>query len=269
MMAKGRRKVRLASAFGSGRRWGWALGIALAQILSFAWPESSLLYAQESPNERFKNVEIRVIRPRFFNKAKKIELGVQFTSIMNESFIYTFLATGLVGYHFNESWAMEFAGAYGLNLDKEDKRVLFDEFGIKTKIFRTVYTAEANLQWTPIYGKWQTSSGRLIYFDTYLSVGGGMSGIEWKFSDFCTEPNADVATNAAPIPDDTTQTYPTFLFGLGQRYFVSKDTAWRWDIRNHSLMYQKEDSACDPAVEESGAGIHNNITLQFGASKFF
>lgn len=270
-MEQGLVKVRLAS---HRRRWlSWF--VVLSQFLPLFWSGSRLpsfgtrLQAQESPNERFKNVEIRVIRPRYFNKAGKLELGAQFTSIMNESFIYTFLATGILAYHFSESFAAEFSGAYGFNLDKEDKRVLFDEFGIKTKIFRTVYTGEANLQWTPIYGKWQTSSGRLIYFDTYIALGGGMSGIEWKFSDFCTEPNTAVNSDAAPVPEDTTQTYPNFLFGIGQRYFVSKDMAWRWDLRNHSLIYQKEDSACDPTVEESGTGVHNNITLQFGASKFF
>ena len=48
-------------------------------------------YAQSDEDQRFENVEIRVVRPRFFNKRKRFELGTQFSAIMNETFIYTFL----------------------------------------------------------------------------------------------------------------------------------------------------------------------------------
>jgi outer membrane beta-barrel protein len=244
-----------------------ALGCALLTtlLLSSIFVES-YAYGQDDPNERFKNVEIRVIRPRYFSKRKRFELGAQFNSIMNESFIYTFMANGLATYHFNESFALELAAGFGLNLNKEEKRVLFDEFAIKTRIFRTLYTFEGSLQWTPIYGKWQLSSGRLIYFDTYLTAGGGMTGIDWKYSDFCTESDSP---EAAAIPADTVKSYPTFLIGLGQRYFVSKKSALKWDIRSRHMMYEEADTACDPTTAASGSSLHNTITLQFGASRFF
>ncbi len=222
-------------------------------------------------NERFKNVEVRVIRPRYFNKRKRVELGAQFNGIMNEAFIYTFMASGLAAYHFTETFAVEAYGSIGFNLDKEDKRVLFDEFEIKTKIFRTLYAMGANVQWTPIYGKWQFGSGRLIYFDTYASFGAGMTGIDWKYKDFCTEPDLLKNPNAAAIKSDQVKSYPTIVAGVGQRYFISKDMAVRWDIRNHALMYEKFDAECstDTTQGESGGGVHNNITIQLGATKFF
>ena len=134
--------------------------------------------------ERFKDVEIRVIRPRYFTKAKRFELGAGMNMIMNESFIYTFLATGLATYHFTETWSIEAMGAFGLSFDKNDKRILFDKFDIRTEIIRTLYQMEAMIQYTPIYGKWQFGSGRLIYFDTFIEAGGGMTGVNWELFRF-------------------------------------------------------------------------------------
>ncbi len=223
--------------------------------------------------ERFKNTEIRVIRPRYFNKAERFELGAQLSTIMNETFIYTFLATGFATFHINESWALEGSGSFGFSLNKEDKRVLFDEFDIKTQIFRTLYNAEMTAQYTPIYGKWQLASGRLIYFDTFLTFGGGLTGIDWQYSDFCDEPDPDSA-NYEPIPGNTVKSYPTVSFGVGQRYFVSKDRSYRFDFKVHRFLYNTLDAECAPQqVEASGEfatnAPHDTITLQLGTSIYF
>ena len=219
--------------------------------------------------ERFENVEIRVIRPRYFNKRKRIELGGQLAGIMNETFIYTFIASGPMTYHFSETIGLELGASLGVNIDKEDKRLLFDEFEIKTKIFRHAYSAHGAILWTPVYGKWQLPGGRLIYFDTFITVGGGMTGINWQYSDFCTEPDFTKNANATPVPADATLSYPTMIIGAGQRYFLSKKSAVRWDLRNNSLFYEKNDTECDPVNGDSGSDVHNNITLSLGVSKFF
>ena len=233
---------------------------------------STQVLGQDGPEERFKNTEIRVIRPRYFQKAKRLELGGAVSGVMNETFIYTYLASGLLTYHFSEFIAVSASAALGVSIDKEDKRILFDEFEIKTKIFRTAYHAEASLELTPLYGKWQLPSGRLIYFDTFVTAGGGISGITWKYSDFCTDPDLRRNPSARPIPSDATKAYPTFLFGLGQRYFVKRDVAYRWDIKTHGVVYDRIDSECDPELAASdgiaGSGQHFNITLQVGASKY-
>ena len=224
--------------------------------------------------ENFEDVEIRVIRPRFFNKTKKMELGAEVSMIMNETFIYTFMATGLAAFHFTESLALEASFSYGTHFNKEDKRVLFDEFEIKTQIFRTQYNSELALQWTPIYGKWQLDTGGLIYFDTYLQAGVGTTGINWQYTDFCDAPDFEQTPDAEPLPSNTVISYPTFMFGAGQRYFVSKRQAYKLDFRVHRFLYNTLDAECSPLqVQESGdfaSGFaHDTITLQFGTSYFF
>ncbi|MBC7659982.1 MAG: outer membrane beta-barrel domain-containing protein [Chitinophagaceae bacterium] len=256
---------------------------SLKVLLAFAFLQTALpqkAAAAEEKNadgpsaeaERFKDTEIRVIRPRYFNKSKRFELGVAMNAIMNESFIYTFMATGIVTYHINEEWAIEGTASYGLNVDREDKRVLFDKFNIKTQIFRTQYQAELAVQYTPIYGKWQLPSGRLIYFDTYLAAGFGQTGVEWKYNDFCEAPTA---ANSEALPTNAVKGYPTMMIGAGQRYFINKTTAYRFEIKGHRFLYNELDAECSPVKAKasgqqfaSGAA-HDVITILLGISRFF
>jgi len=242
--------------------------VMMAALLTAGLPDATpVALAKKKGN--FSKYEVRVIRPRFFNKRKRFELGSQLTAIMNQTFIYTYLATGLMTYHFSETLGVEFTGAYGLSLDKQDKETLFNEFNIKVKILRTQYLMDAALLWTPIYGKWQTEKGNVIYFDSFLSAGVGLTGVDWQYADFCASPDGDT-TGLVPIPPaNATKSYPTFLFGLGQRIFLDKRTSVKIDGRVHLFNYSTLDSACDPENEGGGSLSHNNTMLQIGMSKYF
>lgn len=241
--------------------------LAILASLAGAAPVSG---ADES--ERFKDVEIRVIRPRYFTKTGRLEVGAAVNTIMNESFIYTFLATGLLTYHFSESLAVEGTFSYGLSIDREDKRILFDEFDIKTQIFRTSFISEIALQYTPIYGKWQLPSGKLVYFDTYIQGGVGSTGIEWRYSDFCEDPNTALDPTAEPVPKNTTKSYSTLMAGVGQRYFVSRKMAYKWDLRANRFQYKVLDGECSPIKAKtqglSGTAPHDTITLLIGVAYY-
>ncbi len=249
----------------------------MAGLLCFAFGAELVPVRAGTETERFRDTEIRVIRPRYFNKSNRFELGVGLTTVMNESFIYTFMATGLAAYHFNEEFALEGSFAYGLSLDRSDKRVLFDEFDIKTQIFRTKTIAELGLQWTPIYGKWQLASGRLIYFDTFLVGGFGQTGVDWKYDDFCVPPDPAAVADSKDktIPTNVVKSYPTFFGGGGQRYFVSRTLSYKWDIRIHRFLYDPVDGECSPNTIKSVPGYsatttsHDSITLTFGVARYF
>ena len=87
MMVKGIKRARTTFQNGDFKRARWYCGLLCSLLLTGLLTEQ-FAYGETDPNERFKNVEIRVIRPRYFTKRKRVELGAQFTSIMNESFIY-------------------------------------------------------------------------------------------------------------------------------------------------------------------------------------
>lgn len=248
-------------------KWGKAMAVAASLVSAVP------LSGASDESERFKDVEIRVIRPRYFTKAGRLELGAAINTIMNESFIYTFLGTGLLTYHFNESWSIEGMAAYGISIDREDKRILFDEFDIKTQIFRTSFMTQLAVQYTPIYGKWQLPSGKLVYFDTYLQAGVGQTGVEWRYDDFCEPPDKKLDPTAEDIPKNATKSYPTLMAGVGQRYFVSRKMAYKWDLRANRFNYTILDGECSPIKAKtlqglSGTAPHDTITLLIGVAYY-
>ena len=222
----------------------------------------------EDAGGSFNAYEIRVIRPKYMAKRGRVELGAQGALIMNQSFIYTLMLSGMLDYHFSEMFAFEAGGSYGFSIDKDDKRILNDEFDIKTQILRTQYIANGGLLWTPIYGKTQLTSGRVVYFDSFLTIEGGLTGIDYQY-DQCIVPTDPVkAKDSPPQPPRQTKSYPTGVVGFGQKYFLSQNAGLRWDVRDYIFSYEKGDSTCTPEIP-IGAEIHQNITLQLGASTFF
>ena len=220
------------------------------------------------PNEQFDKYEIRVIRPKYFTKTNRLETGAQLSVVMNQSFIYTYLATGLLNYHFSEQWAGEGAFALGFSIDKDDKRSLKSNFKIQTQILRTQFFAEGGALYTPVYGKYQLDSGKLIYLDLFFSAGVGMTGINYLY-DHCPKPSEVGQNVVVPIPPGpTTKSYPTFYAGMGQRIFMDKKLSLRWDVRAHMFGYNLADSACDPENATKATNTQTNITLQLGAGYF-
>jgi len=230
-----------------------------AVMAALSLMSSSMIEA--APDEQFKDVEIRVIKEKYFQKSGRLELGAQASVVMNQSFIYTYMGTGILTYHFNESFALEGAGTYGFTIDKEDKRILSDQFSVFTEILRPEYLLDGALQWTPMYGKFHTPSGRLIYFDTYLSAGGGMEGIYYKY-DWCYE-NAIVKSK----PTARTVSYPSFQAGIGQRIFLDKKKAIKWDLRDRIISYNLADSSC--TADTVGSQLFHNVTMQIGMGYYF
>ena len=227
----------------------------------------AMLHASGSygADDRFEGYEIRVIRPRFMSKSNRFELGAQGIFIMNQSFIYTYLAGANLDFHFSESWALELSGAYGVSVDKQDKTLLKRDFAISTQILRTAYMADGGILWTPIYGKTQLPSGDVLYFDSFLSLQAGLTGIAYDYAQ-CVSPNA-------PRPAPVTKSYPGVSLGFGQKYFLSEDVSVRWDVRDHFFMYQLADGSCSQGSDQGsgsqGSDTHQNVTLQFGMSYFF
>lgn len=241
-------------------KWATALAVVLAFLFEGTQATAEL--------GRFDGYEIRTIRPRYMAKRGRLELGGQGMLIMNQSFIYTLMASGILDYHFSEMFALELGASYGFSIDKEDKRILEQEFDINTQILRTQYIFNGGLLWTPIYGKTQLPSGQVIYFDSFLTAQAGMTGIEYTYEQCSVPDDPEAAKKADPKPAAQTKSYPTVVLGFGQKYFVSKDFGLRWDVRDYAFSYEKGDGTCTPDVP-LGSELHNNITLQLGASTFF
>ena len=201
-------------------------------------------------------VRISVIRPKYFVKKNRAELGADLSAVMNQTFTYTYLLSAGLAYHFTDSFALGLTGSYGVSANKADRAILKDDFGINIDIFDVVYLTDASLLWTPVYGKYQLSSGRLVYFDTYITVGGGMMGIRVK------EEEDKEVEKACYSP----------VAGIGQRFYLNKTTSFRWQIKNHVIFYNNRAKACQPSdktlEEKESFGMHHTLLVQAGFSYF-
>ena len=213
----------------------------------------ALLVASSALGTSHEEYQINVIRPKYFVKKSRTELGADFAAVINQTFTYTYLLSGAIVYHLTDSWGIGVTGAYGLTVNKKDRDVLRDKFRITVDIFTTQWIAELSTLWTPVYGKYQLTSGRLIYFDTYISAGFGMMGIVLEGKGDKNEPFSCYSP----------------VIGAGQRFYLNKKTSLRWQIRNHMIWYNGK--RCLPEAPEEKEAAHNifhTIVTQVGISYF-
>ncbi len=230
------------------------LGRALAcALLLLAWPET----AGAAP--QFQGYDIRVIRPRYFSKDDRLEAGIGLSAIMNQSFVYSFLGTGILTWHFSETLAVEGQGSYGQSFDRDEKRVLKDDFGIRTVVLRTESMANARVVWTPSYGKYLLNETSMVYFDTFLTAGVGKTGVRIRF-DHCDD-------EGAAARGEQTKQYDTGILGLGQRHFLSATSDLRIGAEVQRFLVDTGDASCQadaPSVRKSS----DNVVLFLGWSLF-
>lgn len=206
--------------------------------------------------------KINVIRPRYFVKKNRLELASEAHMVMNETFTYTLMFSAMTAYHLTEYLAFGLDAVLGVNFNKADNKTLRKDYGINIGTSHTRYNLNASIMWSPVYGKYQLSSGRLIYFDTFFSAGGGYSNISIK------EPSEDKNNNK-----------DTFIhldcvaasMGAGQRFYLNKHVSLRWQIRNIIVHIDQADKTCTPGPAENSTMeryLYHTIMFQAGASYF-
>lgn len=207
----------------------------------------------------FQSYDIRTIRPRYFSKVGKVEAGLGLSAIMNQSFLYSFLGTGILTWHFSEALAAEGQVSYGQSFDREEKRVLKDDFGISTVVLSTESMANARVVWTPSYGKYLLGESKIVYFDTFVTAGVGKTGIHFNF-DHCDDP---VAASRA----DVVKQYDTGILGLGQRHFLDQSSELRIGAEVQRFLVDTRDASCLPDAPSARKSA-DNVVLFIGWSLF-
>lgn len=198
---------------------------------------------------QFKDYEIRVIRQKYFQKRFRVALGLNGGAIMNQSFIYTYQGGGDLSFHFTEWIGLFGEGQFGFTANKGDCDTLGKTFKIGPVVNQINWIAGGGVVLTPIYGKYQLSNGDVTYFDWFFTVGGGVANV------LTTEKNCLDNGKEDPPERQLTQ----FNFGTGQRYFLTKNIAAIWQLRDIVTN--------DPDNKESS--LASNILLSLGIGFYF
>lgn len=182
--------------------------------------------------------DIAVIQKRFLPKTNRFEFFPSAGMILNDVFFFNPMLSGRLGYYFTEQYGVE---AAVMTLSSSEKKVVrdLDKRGVITEglVFAQSYYG-LDFKWTPVYGKMGSFNRRVVPFDLYFLIGGGITNTNQK-----TSPG-------------------TVHLGTGQIYALTKWMAFRWDMGFY--WYSSVTN-----VGSAGGGSFMNLHLNLGVSFFF
>jgi len=144
-----------------------------------------------------------VVKDKLFPKKSVIELDTKVGSVLNGSYIQTFMLNGSLTYFWSENWGFSAEGVFALNSDKAERACIETfyndpnfaigaqcggaanlaedskgdaNFGPAYVPIRELnYIGTGNFVWNPLYGKQLVLLSFTTYFDFFISFGGGLA----------------------------------------------------------------------------------------------
>jgi outer membrane beta-barrel protein len=150
------------------------------------------------------------VKNKLFTKAKRVELSLlNFGSIINQSYLTTYLTHGGLTYYTSEEWGFSLEGSYGFNVDKNERHCIENFYNDPDRVLGSVcqgkegepsaipdegeenadrvnygpayvpireinYIVSVNAVWNPVYGKQLLALRSTSYFDVFFTAGLGM-----------------------------------------------------------------------------------------------
>ena len=228
-------------------------------LFSFSAEEGYLL--EDSLNQLVPRSNVVVLQRRYLPRTTRFELSPTVALFLSSEFFINVGVGGSFGFNFLEKHGFEFRGFYALPLKRKvlvdlDSKLDFKSLQSSDRtqgVFGLVY------KWFPLYGKMALGDRRIIPFETFLAVGGGLSSVCSGVSD---EVQADSFLGDCSVLNQRRE--PTAILGFGQSYSISRNSAFRIDFTYH--LYPSKGS------ENRSSGINNlnsDIILSFALSILF
>lgn len=189
--------------------------------------------------------DISVIQKKYLPKTERFQIYAAGGLTTNSPWFTNLGAKLNLGYHFSESWGLEFSGMFLSNSENQSAKDLRANNNLQPdKFVTTKYNMGLDLIWSPIYGKLTTLDNRIIPFDMYFSFGGGVSNTTSQ-----------------------EKTVPTYHIGTGQIFAISKSMAFRWDYSWN--FYQATPVADATGTVAPSKTTYNDLIFTAGISFFF
>ena len=189
--------------------------------------------------------EISVIQKKYLPKTERFQLYTGLGMTTNSPWFLNLGVKINLGYHFTESFGVEFSGMFLSNSEREVAKEIREYNGLQPEKFvNTKNYVGLDLMWVPIYGKLSMLNNRIIPFDMYFSAGAGSS-----------------STNSQE------GNVPTMHIGTGQIFAISKSMAFRWDYS--WTMFQATEVQSSSSTTAPSKNSYNDLILTAGLSFFF
>jgi len=157
--------------------------------------------------------DVVVIQRRFMPKTNRGAFSVLSTFNLSSAFFLNPGIGGRASYNFLEKHGVEIQGYYVFTINRAVTNQLAN-IGARVKEQLPVTNAFFGIayQFLPSYGKVAFFNWQILSFDTFFTLGGGMSAIQQRRQ---------------------TIVEPTTSLGIGQVFAITRDLGLRWDLKWH------------------------------------
>lgn len=180
---------------------------AVREVEERAGEEEAGTVDQDAASVRTLAERIPSVTRRAFVKKGRLELFPSLGLTLNDPFYDHLVGTLGVGFHVLESLAVAVVGDYYGSIEA-DLPVVARPIPGRPEMNRPAYAGRLEVVWAPFYGKMSLFAEKVLHFDLYALVGGGM---------------------LAPRQGD-----PTFagVVGIGQHFFFNEWVGLRIELRD-------------------------------------
>ena len=185
--------------------------------------------------------ELKVVQKQLYSRAGRAEIGAALGAIPFDAYTIAPKAAVSGGFHITNGLGVEVqaAGGYGLKTGVYNE-LAGPKYGVAVEAYRYLASAEADVQFTPIYAKMNLGGKKVIHHDVYGLVGGG------------------VTMEQSVLPSADTVFSPTLPVGIGTRLYMGQSLMLRGELRDSVLYEYRKQSQTH--------GIKQNAAITLGVS---
>lgn len=193
------------------------------------------LIAMSAAQAKEQERRVHVIEQRPFILALRAEIAPQFAYTVNEVLYHYVQASGTFRFHITDEWAVGLNYSHYFSEITAGYESVQNDFAVFPETIPIRWFAGAEVNYTPVYGKF-------ILFDSWI--------VNW---------NAWVSVGAGVTQTGVDNFHPTGTVGLGARLFLTRWLALHVELKDH--IYNENFKA--------GSELINNFVVQTGVGFFF
>lgn len=190
-----------------------------------------------------KDSDVKVVQKLLYPKEGRVELGFHAGWMPFDAYTTTPVGAVSGGYHLSEMFGIELALTGGYSLKNSTyKELEGPAYGVAPDAYRFLGSVLADVQWSPIYAKFNWMGNGVIHHDVYFL--GGVGG----------------TFEQAMLPDNSSVVAPTVGIGAGARVFLGNG-ALRFQVRDDILREKRVKT-----LDTKGWFIKQNVAITVGYS---
>lgn len=191
----------------------------LAVLFAGLWTAAPVHAAETVDIGVLRNEDITVVQQLLYPKTKRSEIGVHLGYVGFDAYVKSPNIQLSYARHFDEQLAFSVLAGGGYGFKTAAYRELESPtYGVAPYAYRYVGSVLAGVEYAPIYAKLNLDGARVIHFDVYGALRGGLT------------------VEQSVLPDGTLAFAPTVSPAVGARLYLGPSTAMHVAFRNDLLF---------------------------------